>query len=281
MNPRRFQATPHPQGDFKDGKSLPGHLVHAARDGQRSSRTVSSAFRSRIRAPTAGTLSCGIATWSSRRATPTASSSDALDPVDPGYTKIGQAGRPTASTGRSNWTSSRDARPSRVSSPAVRRRRLAGAGVSFRRQHGQERETSLQRCLDDVHIDDRSSRRGRRHRPSRGERFGQPDRYFPRLEKTATVRSPNPAKWELQIRERRGRFWDDDHFRPRRGVGRPGFDRRLFVLDKEGAGYTLKVGSDVSHPFDIGNDLYRKLKVQALAYFITTAAASRSDAFAR
>ena len=35
----------------------------------------------------------------------------------------------------------------------------------------------------------------------------------------------------------------------------------------EGSGYTLKVGNDVSHPFDIAGGIYRKLKYQALAYF--------------
>ena len=34
-----------------------------------------------------------------------------------------------------------------------------------------------------------------------------------------------------------------------------------------GKGYTLKVGKEVSHPFDIDPDLYRKLKYDALAYF--------------
>ena len=35
----------------------------------------------------------------------------------------------------------------------------------------------------------------------------------------------------------------------------------------KGTGYTLKVGDDTSHPFDIGNDIYKKLKYDALAYF--------------
>ena len=32
----------------------------------------------------------------------------------------------------------------------------------------------------------------------------------------------------------------------------------------------MKVGNDVSHPFDIGPDIYQKLKYDALAYFYQT-----------
>jgi endoglucanase len=35
----------------------------------------------------------------------------------------------------------------------------------------------------------------------------------------------------------------------------------------KGTGYTLKVGNDVSHPFDIRDDIYGKLKYDALAFF--------------
>ena len=35
----------------------------------------------------------------------------------------------------------------------------------------------------------------------------------------------------------------------------------------KGTGYTLKVGNEVSHPFDIRDDLYSKLKYDALAFF--------------
>ncbi|TET52124.1 MAG: hypothetical protein E3J64_05725, partial [Anaerolineales bacterium] len=35
----------------------------------------------------------------------------------------------------------------------------------------------------------------------------------------------------------------------------------------EGTGYTLRVGDEVSHPFDIGPDIYHQLKYDALAYF--------------
>ena len=37
-----------------------------------------------------------------------------------------------------------------------------------------------------------------------------------------------------------------------------------------GKDYTLKVGADTSHPFDIGADVLRKLKYDALAYFYQT-----------
>ena len=35
----------------------------------------------------------------------------------------------------------------------------------------------------------------------------------------------------------------------------------------EGKGYSLQVGNDVSHPFDIRNDIYNKLKYDSLAFF--------------
>ena len=37
-----------------------------------------------------------------------------------------------------------------------------------------------------------------------------------------------------------------------------------------GKDYTLAVGEDVSYPFDIGADMYKKLKYDALAYFYQT-----------
>jgi endoglucanase len=38
-------------------------------------------------------------------------------------------------------------------------------------------------------------------------------------------------------------------------------------FDKPGKGYVLRAGGGESHPFDIGTDLYKKLKYDALAYF--------------
>ena len=92
--------------------------------------------------------------------------------------------------------------------------------------------------------------------------------YFPGLAKIATVKNPNAVPWELL--DAKGEVvaqGDDDPVRPRRGVGRQGVDRRLHGVRGEGHGYSLRVGSDVSHPFDIRDDIYGKLKYDALAFF--------------
>ena len=93
--------------------------------------------------------------------------------------------------------------------------------------------------------------------------------YFPRLPKIATVKSPDPR--QVGAAQRRQARWS------RRGPPSPfGADAasgdQVSIADfssftKEGTGYTLKVGTDVSHPFDIGADIYAKLKYDALAYF--------------
>ena len=63
----------------------------------------------------------------------------------------------------------------------------------------------------------------------------------------------------------------------RRGATVPfGFDKasgdQVSIADftayaEKGTGYTLRVGKDVSHAFDIRDDLYGKLKYDALAFF--------------
>ena len=94
--------------------------------------------------------------------------------------------------------------------------------------------------------------------------------YYPQLEKFATVRneSTTPIKWELI------------------GNGNKVLttgETTVFGLDKDsgdtvhtlnftdfttpGEGYVLKVGDDKSHPFDIRDDIYSRLKYDALKFF--------------
>jgi endoglucanase len=92
--------------------------------------------------------------------------------------------------------------------------------------------------------------------------------YFPHLTKVATVRNPNAISWQLL---------DATKKVVAQGTTVPfGADvasgDQVSIADfssftGEGNGFTLKAGSDVSHPFDIRNDLYRKLKYDSLAFF--------------
>ena len=92
--------------------------------------------------------------------------------------------------------------------------------------------------------------------------------YFPALAKIATVKNPNAVPWELL--NAKGEV-------VAKGTTIPfGFDAasgdHVSIADftayaEKGTGYTLRVGKDVSHAFDIRDDLYGKLKYDALAFF--------------
>src|SRR5215471_9888982 len=97
--------------------------------------------------------------------------------------------------------------------------------------------------------------------------------YLPARPKVATVRSDatGPLDWTLL----------DAGGRPiARGKTLPfGFDRpsgdAVHIVDfsaarAPGEGYVLEVGGERSHPFAIRADLYRRLKLDALAYFYQT-----------
>jgi endoglucanase len=126
-------------------------------------------------------------------------------------------------------------------------------------------------CLDDLHLDDP------RFTPTRAavaapvahvlvNQVG----YFPRLPKLATVKSAAAAPLAWQLRAPGGAVV---------ASGRTtvvGLDaaagEKVHLVDfstvkTPGRGYVLAVGADVSHPFAIADDLYSKLKYDALAYF--------------
>jgi endoglucanase len=124
-------------------------------------------------------------------------------------------------------------------------------------------------CLADVHIEDPAfTPKAAVEALPIPNVFVNQTGYFPQLEKTATVKNPTPTKWELL---------SSAHAVVASGTTTAfGTDAasgdQVSIADfssftKEGSGYTLKVGTDVSHPFDIGHNLYAKLKHQALAYF--------------
>jgi len=92
--------------------------------------------------------------------------------------------------------------------------------------------------------------------------------YFPGLAKIAVVKNPNAVAWELL--DAKGQVVHKGTtipFGPDKASG-----DNVSVIDftsfaGKGNGYTLRVGSDVSHAFDIREDLYGKLKYDALAFF--------------
>ena len=92
--------------------------------------------------------------------------------------------------------------------------------------------------------------------------------YFPALAKIAVVKLPNAVPWELK--NAAGQTVANGTSIP---FGPdPASGDQVSIVDftsfsTKGKGYTIKVGNDVSHPFEIGDDLYRKLKYDALAFF--------------
>ena len=127
-------------------------------------------------------------------------------------------------------------------------------------------------CVDDARIDDplfveKPEERG----PSIPGVLVNQVGYFPNLTKIATVKNPNAVAWQLLNAKNEV---------VASGTTIPfGLDKasgdQVSVADfssftGEGTGFTIKAGSAVSHPFDIRNDIYRKLKYDALAYFYQT-----------
>jgi endoglucanase len=95
--------------------------------------------------------------------------------------------------------------------------------------------------------------------------------YFPRLAKVATVKAATPAPWELRDSSSHAvATGTTTAFGPDAASGDSVSLADFSSFTQEGSGFTLAVGSDVSHPFDISNSLYTKLKYQALAYFYHT-----------
>jgi endoglucanase len=92
--------------------------------------------------------------------------------------------------------------------------------------------------------------------------------YFPALAKIAVVKNPKAVPWEL--RSVAGQIVANGTTIPFGPDGASG--DQVSIIDftsyaTKGKAYTLRVGNDVSHPFDIRDDLYGKLKYDALAFF--------------
>jgi endoglucanase len=126
-------------------------------------------------------------------------------------------------------------------------------------------------CFDDMHLDDPKFVREAKtdEAPIPNVTVNQTG-YLPALPKLATVKSAStaPLKWELH--KKGGGVVASGDSKPIGKDAASGED--VHVVDfssvtTPGKDYTLKVGNDVSHPFDIAPDIYKKLKYDALAIF--------------
>src|SRR5262245_57245873 len=126
-------------------------------------------------------------------------------------------------------------------------------------------------CFDDMHLDDPKFVKAKKAEdaPILAVTVNQTG-YLPALPKLATVKSASktPVKWELL--KKGGAVAASGETKPLGKDAASGEEVHLIDFSSvtaPGKDYTLKVGSDTSHPFDIAPDLYKKLKYDALAIF--------------
>jgi endoglucanase len=126
-------------------------------------------------------------------------------------------------------------------------------------------------CLDDVSLDDPKFVRkgGAKADPIPNVLVNQTG-YLPQLPKLAIVKSAAKSPETWQLLDSAGKVVATGGTIPQ-GLDAASGDA-VHIADfssfaTAGKGYTLKVGKDVSHPFDIESDIYKKLKYDALAYF--------------
>jgi endoglucanase len=131
-------------------------------------------------------------------------------------------------------------------------------------------------CLDDIHLDDpqfvKSTKASAEEAPIPNVLVNQTG-YLPDLPKLATVKNPSksPLKWELH--KKGGAVVASGETKPFGKDAASGDDLQIIdfsATKTPGKDYTLWVSGEGSHPFDIGKDVYKKLKYDALAYFYQT-----------
>ena len=125
-------------------------------------------------------------------------------------------------------------------------------------------------CLDDVELNDPQfeapTPQPRAASPVRVNQVG----YLPGFAKIATVatKATGPVEWQLV--DKGGKVRASGKTRPfgeDKSSGETVQQIDFSSVTAAGKGYKLKVGKDESLPFDIGNDVYRRLKHDALAFF--------------
>jgi endoglucanase len=126
-------------------------------------------------------------------------------------------------------------------------------------------------CIDDVNLDDPQFTRKEiaKAQPIPSVLVNQTG-YLPHLPKIATVKSASKTPETYQLLSSGGKVVASGTTMPV-GVDAASGDA-VHIADftsfgGQGRGFTLKVGKEVSHPFDIEPDIYKKLKYDALAYF--------------
>ena len=131
-------------------------------------------------------------------------------------------------------------------------------------------------CLDDIHLDDpqfvKSKTPTADEAPIPNVLVNQTG-YLTELPKLAVIKtsSKNPLKWELH--KKGGAIVASGDTKPFGRDAASGDDVQIAdfsIWKTPGKDYTLWVSGDGSHPFDIGKDVYKKLKYDALAYFYQT-----------
>jgi endoglucanase len=125
-------------------------------------------------------------------------------------------------------------------------------------------------CFDDMHLDDPKFVKAKKaeEMPLRLVTVNQTG-YLPALPKLATVKSASttPLKWELM---KKGAAVAKGDTKPLGKDAASGEEVHLIDFSSvttPGKDLTLKVGNDLSHPFDIDAGVYKKLKYDALAIF--------------
>jgi endoglucanase len=125
-------------------------------------------------------------------------------------------------------------------------------------------------CLDDVELNDPQFEapvaQARAASTVRVNQVG----YLPGFAKIATVATKATAPVEWQLLDKAGKVRASGKTRPfgdDKSSGETVQQIDFSSFNAPGKGYKLKVGKDASLPFDIGPDVYKRLKHDALAFF--------------
>jgi len=125
-------------------------------------------------------------------------------------------------------------------------------------------------CLDDVALNDPEFEPPTpQARPATTVRVNQVG-YLPQFAKIATVATKTATPVEWQLLDKGGKVRASGKTRPfgeDKSSGETVQQIDFSSVTAAGKGYKLKVGKDESLPFEIGNDVYRRLKHDALAFF--------------